>query len=110
MIKLNIDFDKIDQSRLVQGRKGRYLDLVLIDHPTDYGDGFIKQDCTKEERQAGLELPIIGNWKEVQTGQRNQQQQPRRQEPQRSAPPPPRKPAPPKDPDLDPDDDSDIPF
>jgi hypothetical protein len=69
MIILNIDFKKIDQSRLKKTAKGSFGDLVLIDHPSEHNgihsDGFVKQGVTKEEREARVEMPIIGNWKRV---------------------------------------------
>lgn len=64
-----IDVTKIDKAKLFKGEKGTYLDLVLIDNKagTDqYGnDGFVKQGSSKEDREAGVEMPIIGNWKRV---------------------------------------------
>lgn len=66
MIAVKIDFDKIDESKLFQGKKGRYLDLVLIPTPNGkYGDYLVKQSQTKEERERGEEVPILGNGKHV---------------------------------------------
>ena len=62
MIKIKINTDKIDEARLFQGAKGKYLDAVLIETPnSDYGDYMIVQEVTKEERQAGVKGPILGN-------------------------------------------------
>lgn len=64
MITLSIDYDKLDTSRLYQGKKGRYLELVLIETPGgQYGDYMVKQGATKEERAAKINLPILGNAK-----------------------------------------------
>lgn len=66
MIKISIDVTKIDKSLLYKGKKGTYLNLVLFDKPDDYGNaGFAKQDLSKEQREAGVEAPIIGNWREM---------------------------------------------
>lgn len=78
MITINIDFDKIDQSRLFPGKKGRYLDLVLIETPNgQYGDFMVKQGSTKEEREAGKQMPILGNAKNYTTNQTRREQPPR---------------------------------
>jgi hypothetical protein len=79
MIKLKIDVTKIDKSRLFVGAKGTYLDLVVYenDRPDEYGNDFsVKQDCTKEDRDAGVKMPYIGNGKNI--GQKRQQTQPAR--------------------------------
>ena len=52
MISVKIDFNKIDKSRLFEGKKGLYLDLVLIETPNSpYSDYMVKQSVTKEERE-----------------------------------------------------------
>ena len=79
LITAKIDVTKIDKARLFQGQKGTYLDVVLI--PTrdgKFGDYMVVQSVTKEERQAGVRGPILGNAKEVGGGNGND----------RSAPPP----------------------
>lgn len=68
MIKLKIDVTKIDKTRLFKGAKGTYLDLVVYenDAPDEYGNDFsVKQDCTKEDREAGVKMPYIGNGKNM---------------------------------------------
>lgn len=87
MIKLNIDVTKIDKTRIHEGKKGKYLDLVLVDHPSDYGDGFIAHDVSKEERNQGVKGTIIGNWKRV-GGQREQREQPQQRPPAPKRQPP----------------------
>jgi len=77
MIKLKIDVTKIDKSRLFKGTKGTYLDLVVYenDTPDEYGNDYsVKQDCTKEDREAGVKMPYIGNGKNI--GQKKQQSAP----------------------------------
>jgi hypothetical protein len=52
-----IDVTKIDKARLFKGKKGVYLDLVIIETPTSkYGTHIIKQSAPK-----GTEMPILGN-------------------------------------------------
>lgn len=67
-ISIKIDLSKIDESRIFESQKtgARYLDItgVLTDTPDKYeNNGFVKQNSTKEEREAGLQLPIVGNFK-----------------------------------------------
>jgi hypothetical protein len=98
-IKLSINVTKIPRERIKPGKNGKYIDLVLFENKagTDqYGnDGFISISVTKEEREAGTRGEIVGNWRNLGS----------------SAPSAPaRKPTPPRDPDLDPDQESDMPF
>lgn len=73
MIKLKIDVTKIDKARLFKGAKGTYLNLVVYenDTPDQFGNDFsVKQECTKEEREAGVKMPYIGNGEHI--GQKSQ--------------------------------------
>jgi len=64
MITLSINTDLIDESKLFPGKKGKYLDCVLIETPnSDYGDYMVVQSTTKEERAAGKKGVILGNGK-----------------------------------------------
>ena len=64
-VSVRIDVTKIDKDRLYKGEKGTYLDLTTwID--TDNKDqwdnnGFISQSTTQEERESGVQTPILGN-------------------------------------------------
>ena len=66
-ISVKIDVTKIDKSRLYKGAKGTYLDLTtFVD--TEVADqyenhGFIAQSLTKDERDAQVQTPILGNVK-----------------------------------------------
>lgn len=64
-ISVRIDVNKIDKDRLYKGEKGTYLDLttfVNLDEKDQYGNnGFISQTVTKEERDAKVKTPILGN-------------------------------------------------
>ncbi len=66
-INVKIDVTKIDKSRLYKGAKGTYLDLstyIDTENKDQYdNNGFISQSTTKEERDAGVKTPILGNVK-----------------------------------------------
>lgn len=65
MITARIDVTKIDKARLYKGKKGTYLDIVLVDTPDDqYGNShMVVQSVSKEERQQGVKGAILGNAK-----------------------------------------------
>jgi len=66
LISIKIDVTKLDESRYFVGQKGTYLDItgILNDGPDKNGNyGFITQSVTKEEREAKVQLPILGNFK-----------------------------------------------
>ncbi len=66
MITVKINADLLDPKRYFKGAKGNYIDLVLIETPNgQYGDYMVKQSVTKEERLAGVKLPILGNAKNM---------------------------------------------
>lgn len=65
MIKMKIDVTKLEKGRFFKGEKGIYCDLILIDSPKDYCDGFVAQSVSIEERQSGVQGPIVGNWSHV---------------------------------------------
>lgn len=75
MITAKIDVCKIDKERLFQGKNGaKYLDILLIETPNDrYGNThMVVQSVTKEERKAGKKGPILGNAKDLNSGQSEQ--------------------------------------
>jgi len=58
-ISISVNIDKIDKKKFFEGKKGRYLDLVLFETPeSDYGDYLVKQRGEKNEK-----MPILGNAK-----------------------------------------------
>ena len=58
-ISISVNVQKIDKARFVDGKKGRYMDLVLFETPeSDYGDYLVKQRADKGEK-----MPILGNGK-----------------------------------------------
>ena len=86
IIRVKIDVTKIDKARLFVGKKGTYLDATLLPTPDNqYGDDYmIVQDVGKEAREAGEKGAILGNAREVQSQQ--QQQQPTRTQPEVGCP------------------------
>jgi len=108
MIAIKIDVTKIDKNLLFKGAKGTYLNVTLKDNRDgrdQYGnDGFVSQDVSAEARKAGEKGPIIGNWKELSQPKQGEHSS---HPPKRQTPPAKR---PPTDPDLDADDQGDIPF
>lgn len=86
-VNLRIDLDKVDESAVFVGKKGRYLNAVAfidIDNVGQYGDnGMIKQDAGE-----GQEGTILGNstifWNDTQPLPAKPQQP--QQAPQQSQP------------------------
>jgi hypothetical protein len=69
MTKLSINVTKIDKSHLIEGKSGKYLELILNENkngPDQYGnEGFVTQGVSKAAREAGQRGPIVGNYKTV---------------------------------------------
>jgi len=64
MISLSINVSLINKKRLFQGKKGQYLDCILIETPaSEYGDYMVVESISKEERDAGNKGTILGNGK-----------------------------------------------
>lgn len=74
MISISIDLSQLDKSRFKtitrkNGNKATFCDLILFDTPnSEYGDYMVKQQVTKEEREAKVQMPILGNGKVIGTG------------------------------------------
>lgn len=86
MIKISINTSKIPKERLFQGKNGKYLNIILVEKPDEYGNsGFVSMDVSKEEREAGTRGEIVGNWKELSKGGQAQVR------PRAAAPPPARR-------------------
>ena len=66
-ISASIDVTKIDKSKLIDGKKGTYLNIttfVNLDEKDQYdNNGMITQSVTQEEREAGTRGAILGNTK-----------------------------------------------
>jgi len=64
VIKLQLDLSKIDKSKIIEGKKGKYVDLTISvnDESNDYGQNvsaWHKQ--SKEEREAKESKIYVGN-------------------------------------------------
>ncbi len=69
-IVTSIDVTKIPKDRLVTGKKGTYLDVVIFvnDQVNDYGKNVsMAVSQSKEERQSGSETVWLGNGKVLVT-------------------------------------------
>ncbi len=84
-ISIKLDVKKLDKARFFAAQSGAlYVDLTMFLDPNNegqYGDhGFITQSTTKEERDANVQMPILGNGKifyglqELKGGNSSQQQ------------------------------------
>ena len=67
MITLSIDATKIEEARIKpfnrrDGTTGQSVELVIFE--TKAGKWLVKQSCSKEERAAGVEMPILGEAKD----------------------------------------------
>lgn len=64
LIKGSIDVLKINKDKLFAGKKGKYLNIVLIPTPnSEYGDWMIVEETSEDERKAGERGTILGNAK-----------------------------------------------
>lgn len=74
MIKIRIDVTKITRERLFLGKNGaKYLNAILIERktPDQWGSTHsIKEDQSKEEREAGKEAKFIGDARDWSMTQR----------------------------------------
>lgn len=79
LITLSIDVTQLDRARFKEivrkgngpraGMKAVFVDLVLVATPdSEFGDYIVKQQVTKDERAARLEMPILGNGKAWDNG------------------------------------------
>ena len=68
IINMSINLDKIDKSKIIAGKKGKYLNLTVganRDGEDQYGNThYIFQSQAKEEREAKNEKNYLGNGKE----------------------------------------------
>lgn len=72
LVSLSINIDKVDMSRVVQGKNGRYLNLTvsLNDQVDQYGNNVNTwQQQTKEEREAKADRNFLGNGRVVYDSQ-----------------------------------------
>lgn len=82
MMIARIDCNKIEKARLFPGKNGaKYLDIVLIEtKPSQYGDyrddqtHMIVQSVSKQERDKGINGPILGNASDMSKRRTNDRQ------------------------------------
>jgi len=61
---IKVDLDKIDESKIFQGKKGRYIELTFAvnDETDDYGNNISAWNGqTKEERASKEDKKFVGN-------------------------------------------------
>jgi hypothetical protein len=77
-ITARIDVTKIEKERLYQGKKGKYLDIVLIPTPNAKYEQthMVVQSVSKEERDQGIKGNILGNAKEIEQERRSYNEPP----------------------------------
>ena len=94
IIKASINLNAIDKSKIIEGKKGKYLPITITinDEPDQFGNqGPVVVEQTKEEREAKAARTYLGNVKVVWTNGDNVAAAPRDNQPQ--AAPAPAKPA-----------------
>ena len=68
IINLSINLDKIDKSKIVTGKKGKYLNITIgsnRDGEDQFGNThYAYQSQSKEDREAKLDKIYLGNGKE----------------------------------------------
>ena len=70
IIKASINLSAIDKSKIIDGKKGKYLPITITvnDEPDQFGNqGPVCMDQSKEEREAKVEKTYLGNVKVVWT-------------------------------------------
>lgn len=78
MIILKIDVTKIDKAHIYEGKKGKYIEIVVMenrDGEDAYGNTHMAvQGLPKELRDQGKKGPILGNGKTFGQSRGSQQQ------------------------------------
>lgn len=70
LIKLSVDVSKIDKSKLFQGKKGTYLDLIVSvsDEVNEHGNNVsCWEGQTREERESKANRNFLGNGRVIWT-------------------------------------------
>ena len=66
LITASLDVTKIDKTKIIQGKKGQYLNLTIWvnDEADQFGnDVSLQQSLSKEERETGAAKIYLGNGK-----------------------------------------------
>ena len=90
IIKASIDLTKVDKTKIINGKKGKYLPIIITlnDEIDQFGNnGPIVIGQTKEEREAKVAKTYLGNVKVVWTNGDNVAAPPRDGQPQQQAQP-----------------------
>ena len=85
IIKASINLSAIDKSKIIEGKKGKYLPITITvnDEPDQFGNqGPVIVDQTKEEREAKTAKTYLGNCKVVWTNGQFPEPAPRENQPQ----------------------------
>ena len=87
IIKTSIDLTKIDKSKIIEGKKGKYLPITItlndeVDQFGNQGPVIISQ--SKEERETKTDKIYLGNVQVVWTNGENVNTAPREGEPEKS--------------------------
>ena len=89
IIKCSINLSNIDKSKVIDGKKGKYLPITITlnDEPDQFGNqGPVVVEQTKEEREAKASKTYLGNVKVVWTNGTNVATAPRDNQPAASGP------------------------
>jgi len=85
IIKCSINLTNIDKSKVIDGKKGKYLPITITlnDEPDQFGNqGPVVVAQTKEEREAKVAKTYLGNVQVVWTNGDNVAAAPRQDQPQ----------------------------
>jgi len=88
IIKCSINLTNIDKSKVIDGKKGKYLPITITlnDEPDQFGNqGPVVIAQTKEEREAKVAKTYLGNVQVVWTNGDNVAAAPREGQPQQAA-------------------------
>ena len=89
IIATSIDLTKIDKSKIIEGKKGKYLPLTITlnDETDQFGNqGPVIVAQSKEEREAKVNKVYLGNVQVVWTNGDNVAAAPRQDQPGMAAP------------------------
>ena len=84
IIKASINLNAIDKSKIIEGKKGKYLPITITvnDEPDQFGNqGPVCIEQSKEERESKVAKTYLGNVKVVWSNGNNVQPAPRDGEP-----------------------------
>ena len=89
IIKTSIDLTKIDKTKIIDGKKGKYLPITITlnDEADQFGNqGPVVVAQSKEEREAKQKKIYLGNVQVVWTNGDNVAAAPRQDQPMQAAP------------------------